>query len=145
MCRQSCLERPREQRINSPSHPEPGGASGKIKDQPTSFADYLAARAAASGGTVTDAAGNDITNAKPTYKVQEGAWGAPEDTVYDNDPLDWIDKSVSGFEKQETDWLEDAETKAWKEQKAKEQSDKEAEIEARMAKWMADAAAKNGQ
>ena len=105
LCRQSCLERPREQRINSPPHPEPGGASGKIKDQPTSFADYLAARAAASGGTVTDAAGNDITNAKPTYKVQEGAWGAPEDTVYDNDPLDWIDKSVSGFEKQETDWL----------------------------------------
>ena len=32
---------------------------------------------------MTDAAGNDITNAKPTYKVQEGAWGAPEDLEKD--------------------------------------------------------------
>lgn len=50
---------------------------------------------------VTDAAGNDITDARPTYKVQEGAWGAPEDDK-EEDPLDWIDKSVSGFEKQDT-------------------------------------------
>ena len=50
---------------------------------------------------VTDAAGNDITDARPTYKVQEGAWGAPEDDK-EEDPLDWIDKSVSGFQKQDT-------------------------------------------
>ena len=54
---------------------------------------------------VTDAAGNDITDAKPTYKVQEGAWGAPEDDEPDYDPTEWVDKSVTGFGKADTSWL----------------------------------------
>ena len=57
---------------------------------------------------VTDAAGNDITDAKPTYKVQEGAWGAPEEEEPDVDPTDWVDKSVTGFKKADTSWLQDA-------------------------------------
>ena len=58
-------------------------------------------RAAEAGGKVVDAAGNDITNAKPTHKVGVGAWGAPKDMdKTDNDPLAWVDKSVTGFQKQ---------------------------------------------
>ena len=57
---------------------------------------------------VTDAAGNDITDAKPTYKVQEGAWGAPEEEEPDVDPTDWVDKSVTGFKKADTSWLQEA-------------------------------------
>jgi hypothetical protein len=57
-------------------------------------------RAAASGGKVLDAAGNDITDAKPTHKVGVGAWGAPKDMEKQVDPLEWVDKSVQGFQKQ---------------------------------------------
>ena len=62
----------------------------------------------ASQTKVTDAAGNDITGAKPSYKVQEGAWGAPEEDEPDVDPTDWVDKSVTGFKKADTSWLQEA-------------------------------------
>jgi hypothetical protein len=40
--------------------------------------------------------------------VQEGAWGAPEEEEPDVDPTDWVDKSVTGFKKADTSWLQDA-------------------------------------
>lgn len=60
---------------------------------------YMKKRAQQSGGKVYDSAGNDITDAKPTHKVGVGAWGAPKDMEKQEDPLAWVDKSVSGFQK----------------------------------------------
>ena len=60
-------------------------------------------RAAANGGKVLDAAGNDVTNVKPSHKVGVGAWGAPKDMEKQIDPLEWVDKSVQGFQKQVCD------------------------------------------
>jgi len=40
--------------------------------------------------------------------VQEGAWGAPEEEEPDVDPTDWVDKSVTGFKKADTSWLQEA-------------------------------------
>mmetsp|Transcript_32040 Transcript_32040/g.102069 ORF Transcript_32040/g.102069 Transcript_32040/m.102069 type:complete len:110 (-) Transcript_32040:99-428(-) len=100
-------------------------------------------RAAESGGKVTDIAGNDITTVKPSYKVQEGAWGAPEDMEKEEDPLAWIDKSVTGFEKQSTSWLdEDPELKAAREAREKQKAEEDAAIEARMQMWLKKAAEK---
>ena len=40
--------------------------------------------------------------------MQEGAWGAPEEDEPDVDPTDWVDKSVTGFKKADTSWLQEA-------------------------------------
>jgi len=120
-----------------------GGASGKIPTGPASFEEYMKKRASQEGGKVTDMAGNDITGAKPSYKVQEGAWGAPEDMEKQEDPLGWIDKSVVGFEKQSTNWLdEDPELKAAKEARERQRAEEEAAIEAKMQMWLKKAAEK---
>lgn len=125
-----------------------GGASGKLGGGGvTDFAAYMAKRAQEQGGTVTDAAGNDITDAKPTYKVQEGAWGAPEDDEPDYDPTEWVDKSVTGFGKTDTSWLtEDVpEIAQMQDERAQKKAEEDAAIEAKMQMWLKAAAEKKAR
>lgn len=82
---------------------------GKIPDAPASFEEYMKSRAAAAGGKVYDAAGNDVTDIKPTYECTESAanWDPKNSAFYqvkeaksyfDNENT-WVDKSVTGFGK----------------------------------------------
>mmetsp|Transcript_5610 Transcript_5610/g.13608 ORF Transcript_5610/g.13608 Transcript_5610/m.13608 type:complete len:132 (+) Transcript_5610:157-552(+) len=117
-------------------------AKGELHQGSSSFAEYMAARAAEQGGAVTDLAGNDISEVKPSYTIAEGTWGPPEG-VKEDDPLEWIDKSVTGFGKVDTsDWAVSEEQNEWKKKKDEEKAQQADEVEARMQKWLADAAAK---
>mmetsp|Transcript_16235 Transcript_16235/g.25210 ORF Transcript_16235/g.25210 Transcript_16235/m.25210 type:complete len:200 (+) Transcript_16235:34-633(+) len=122
-----------------------GGASGKIHDGPSSFADYMARRAQEAGGKV-EVGGVDVTDAKPTQAVGVGAWGAPTGTKVEADPNEWVDKSVSGFDTTAGSFLdEDPEIAAMKAQRDAERAQQESEIEAKMAMWLKQAEEKKAQ
>eukprot|EP00283_Hemiselmis_rufescens_P000905 CAMPEP_0173470948 /NCGR_PEP_ID=MMETSP1357-20121228/78145_1 /TAXON_ID=77926 /ORGANISM="Hemiselmis rufescens, Strain PCC563" /LENGTH=218 /DNA_ID=CAMNT_0014439247 /DNA_START=497 /DNA_END=1153 /DNA_ORIENTATION=- len=130
-----------------------GGAAGSSKmEEGQTFAEYMASRAAASDGKVTDAMGNDITDVKPSYEVVDFMtymYTEPEEQLKGAGALNsWeVDKSVTGFEKQSTDWLKedvevDSEAAQWAEEKKKQNEEAEAAAEAKMQMWLKAAAAK---
>eukprot|EP00281_Chroomonas_sp_CCMP1168_P032245 CAMPEP_0206253694 /NCGR_PEP_ID=MMETSP0047_2-20121206/23291_1 /ASSEMBLY_ACC=CAM_ASM_000192 /TAXON_ID=195065 /ORGANISM="Chroomonas mesostigmatica_cf, Strain CCMP1168" /LENGTH=231 /DNA_ID=CAMNT_0053679925 /DNA_START=9 /DNA_END=704 /DNA_ORIENTATION=- len=104
---------------------------------PASFAEYMERRAKQMGGKVVDAMGNDLTDIRPSAPVHEGSWGAPQ-AASAND--DWL-----GSSSKNTKIDIDPEMEEWNRKRAEERAREAAEAEARMAKWMADAAAKNQQ
>jgi len=109
------------------------------KDQgaPGTWEEYLKMRQAKEGGTARDVMGNVIDDVKPTYAVQDGTWGPPKEAQKEN--LDDIfgKKPVS-----EPVFELDPELERQKAERAAEASKQQDEVEARMAKWMAEAAAK---
>jgi len=107
---------------------------------PASFAEYMERRAKQQGGKVVDAAGNDVTDVRPTAPVHQGSWGPTSKGKKDAD--DWLNlgpKTVtSGPELT-------AEQEEWNKKRVADEAEREAEAEARMQKWMAEAAAKKAQ
>jgi len=94
-------------------------------------------RAEKEGGAPKDVFGNDISGAKPSYTVQAGTWGPPKETKENLDDILGLGRAGDVSIKEV-----DAEQAAWKEQKDREREQEAADVEAKMAKWMADAAAK---
>eukprot|EP00283_Hemiselmis_rufescens_P026558 CAMPEP_0173468710 /NCGR_PEP_ID=MMETSP1357-20121228/76989_1 /TAXON_ID=77926 /ORGANISM="Hemiselmis rufescens, Strain PCC563" /LENGTH=238 /DNA_ID=CAMNT_0014436935 /DNA_START=38 /DNA_END=754 /DNA_ORIENTATION=+ len=113
----------------------------KIPDEsqgaPGSWEAYLAMRKQKEGGNPVDAFGNPIGDVKPSYTVQAGTWGPPKEGKENIDDILGLNKA--GDVKIEDVGKEQEEWRQKKEQEASQQND---EVEARMAKWMADAAAK---
>merc|ERR1712216_45441 len=107
---------------------------------PGTWEEYLAMRKAKEGGVAKDLQGNVIDDVKPTYTVQAGTWGPPKEAQKEN--LDDIfgKKAVS-----EPAIEVDPEWEAQKAARAAEEAAQKDEIEAKMAKWLADAAAKKAQ
>eukprot|EP00286_Rhodomonas_abbreviata_P022030 CAMPEP_0181311858 /NCGR_PEP_ID=MMETSP1101-20121128/13378_1 /TAXON_ID=46948 /ORGANISM="Rhodomonas abbreviata, Strain Caron Lab Isolate" /LENGTH=207 /DNA_ID=CAMNT_0023418651 /DNA_START=58 /DNA_END=681 /DNA_ORIENTATION=+ len=135
-----------------------GGASGKLPDAPASFEEYMKQRAAEQGGRVYDLAGNDVTDVKPTYECKgdwdgsSSAFNSASASSYE-EVNEWMagdkfeDKSISGFEKQETSWLfeDDEELLRKKEEEKRAKAEQEDAIEAKMAMWLKQAEEKKAQ
>jgi len=112
---------------------------------PASFAEYMDRRASKNASTgkhgagksmVTDIGGNDVTGVRPSAPVHQGSWGAPKAVETDvfGQPMKKVEANALTEEQKE-----------WNAKKAQEKSDQAKETEARMAKWMADAAAKKAE
>jgi len=89
------------------------------------------------------AAGNDLTEVRPTEAVQPGTWGAPKDS----DPIAAAsaDRSVSGFGKVDTSDVVDDDMAEWRRQREEERKQQDAEVEAKMQMWLQQAAEKKSQ
>lgn len=107
---------------------------------PGTWEEYLAMRKKKEGGQAKDAMGNVIDDVKPTYAVQAGTWGPPKEAQKEN--LD----DIFGKKPVNEPVIEvDPEWEAQKAARAAEDAERQTEIEAKMAKWLADAAAKKAQ
>lgn len=104
---------------------------------PGSWEAYLEMRKKKEGGNPVDAFGNPIGDVKPSYTVQAGTWGPPKEGKENLD-------DVLGLNKAGDIKIEDVgkEQEEWRKQKDAERAQEDAEVEARMQKWLAEAAAK---
>jgi len=107
---------------------------------PGTWEEYLKMRKAKEGGQAKDVMGNVIDDVKPTYAVQDGTWGPPKEAQKEN--LDDIfgKKPVS-----EPVFEVDPEIAAQQAARKAEDAAKQEEIEAKMARWLAEAEAKKAQ
>eukprot|EP00282_Hemiselmis_andersenii_P046058 CAMPEP_0172090310 /NCGR_PEP_ID=MMETSP1043-20130122/24295_1 /TAXON_ID=464988 /ORGANISM="Hemiselmis andersenii, Strain CCMP441" /LENGTH=269 /DNA_ID=CAMNT_0012752865 /DNA_START=434 /DNA_END=1244 /DNA_ORIENTATION=+ len=107
---------------------------------PASFAEYMERRAKQQGGQVLDAAGNDVTDIRPTAPTHQGSWGPTskggKDSTDDFLGLGAKDIGAPALTPEQEEWNK---------KRAEEEAAREAEAEARMQKWMAEAAAKKAQ
>eukprot|EP00281_Chroomonas_sp_CCMP1168_P032501 CAMPEP_0206243574 /NCGR_PEP_ID=MMETSP0047_2-20121206/17678_1 /ASSEMBLY_ACC=CAM_ASM_000192 /TAXON_ID=195065 /ORGANISM="Chroomonas mesostigmatica_cf, Strain CCMP1168" /LENGTH=240 /DNA_ID=CAMNT_0053668699 /DNA_START=12 /DNA_END=734 /DNA_ORIENTATION=+ len=106
---------------------------------PGSWEEYMKMRKAKEG-TVKDAFGNNIEGVKPSAPIQAGTWGPPKD-VKDTNVDDLFTPRAGDVKITEID----KEQEEWKRKKDQERAAEDAEVEARMQKWLADAAAKKAQ
>jgi len=104
---------------------------------PASFAEYMERRAKKEGGHVLDIAGNDVTDIRPTAPVHQGSWG-PVEGKKGKDEFD----QLFGAKKVDTSGTLTDEQIEWNKKREEERLQQEAETEARMQKWVAEAAAK---
>jgi len=107
---------------------------------PGTWEEYLKMRQQKEGGQAKDVMGNVIDDVKPSYAVQDGTWGPPKEVEKENLDDVFGKKPVS-----EPVFEVDPEIAAQQAARKQQEAAQQEEVEAKMARWLAEAAAKKAQ